>query len=147
MKDTQQEHPGYSAIASSLMLSVREEIMKIRQVLWSFDGRASRLHFWLIVPLTWILVAFLRVYLEVGLDLALDEGKMPYWFVIVTTFGPFIPVAWISLAVQIKRWHDRNKSGNWIFINFIPIVGPLWTLIELGFMPGKSDDNKYDTTP
>jgi uncharacterized membrane protein YhaH (DUF805 family) len=121
--------------------------MKIHKVLFSFSGRASRLHFWLIVPLSWILVGFLKVYLEVGLDLALDEGKMPYWFVIVTTFGALIPVAWISLAVQIKRWHDRNKSGYWIFINFIPIVGPLWTFFELGFMPGKSDGNKYDIAP
>jgi len=23
----------------------------------------------------------------------------------------YIPIIWMSLAVQVKRWHDRNMSG------------------------------------
>lgn len=111
------------------------------QLLFSFSGRATRLHFWLIVPLTWVLVALLRVYLVIGLE----TEVMSYGILMLTTFGPFILVAWISLAVQVKRWHDRNKSGSWIFINFIPLVGPLWTLVELGFLPGQSEGNRYST--
>ena len=54
---------------------------------------------------------------------------------------------WPSLAVQAKRWHDRNKSAWWILINFVPIIGPLWSLIENGFLPGDIGSNKYGEDP
>jgi len=47
------------------------------------------------------------------------------------------------MVIQIRRWHDRDKSGWWVFIGFIPIIGPLWTLIELGFLPGTPGPNHY----
>jgi uncharacterized membrane protein YhaH (DUF805 family) len=45
---------------------------------------------------------------------------------------------------MVKRWHDRGKHGYWVFINLIPLVGPIWALIELGFL-GPTDDytNEY----
>ena len=52
---------------------------------------------------------------------------------------------WPSLAVQIKRWHDRDKSGWWQLISLVPIAGPIWAFIELGFLPGTSGANRYDS--
>ncbi len=54
---------------------------------------------------------------------------------------------WIGLALQIKRWHDRDKSGVWVFINFIPLVGGIWSLIECGFMDGTMGPNQYGPSP
>lgn len=54
---------------------------------------------------------------------------------------------WPSLAVQAKRWHDRDKSGLWILINFAPYIGVIWALIETGILPGTVGDNVYGRDP
>jgi hypothetical protein len=51
---------------------------------------------------------------------------------------------WPSLAVQTKRWHDRNKSGWWNLILFIPIFGHIYATIELGFLGSIPGTNIYD---
>ena len=54
-------------------------------------------------------------------------------------FGVILTVImlWMRLMVNVKRWHDRNKSAWWILLEFIPVVGFVWTTIELGFLPSK----------
>ena len=54
---------------------------------------------------------------------------------------------WTALALQIKRWHDRDKSWVWIFISFIPLVGAIWVLVECGFMDGTPGPNKFGPSP
>lgn len=54
---------------------------------------------------------------------------------------------WISLAVTAKRWHDRGKSGWMVLISFIPVIGPIWTLIECGFLRGTQGRNSYGNDP
>jgi len=54
---------------------------------------------------------------------------------------------WVGLAIQIKRWHDRNKSGWWVLINLVPIIGPLWALVEVGFQRGTVGPNRYGPDP
>lgn len=56
-------------------------------------------------------------------------------------------VAYPSVAIQIKRWHDRNKSAGSLLINLIPYIGMLWALIELGFFDGTPGDNRYGSDP
>jgi uncharacterized membrane protein YhaH (DUF805 family) len=59
----------------------------------------------------------------------------------------FIPLLWIGLAVNVKRWHDRDKSGWWILINLVPVIGGLWSLIETGFLPGTRGSNRFGPDP
>ena len=54
---------------------------------------------------------------------------------------------WIGLAAEVKRWHDCGKSGWWFFIIIIPILGPIWKLIELGFFRGTEGWNEYGSDP
>ena len=61
-----------------------------------------------------------------------------------------LPVGIVSLlflyptyALYTKRWHDRNKSGWWSLIGFVPLFGGLWLLIELGFLGGDDGENDY----
>ncbi len=51
--------------------------------------------------------------------------------------------AWPAIAVMIKRWHDRNKSGWYIFVSLIPLVGPFWAFIEAGLSAGTQGDNRF----
>ena len=54
---------------------------------------------------------------------------------------------WMKLAVLVKRWHDRDKSGWWMLIGLIPLIGGLWILIECGFLDGTRGSNKYGLSP
>ena len=48
-----------------------------------------------------------------------------------------------SIALTIKRLHDRNKSAWWFLLAFVPVFGALWYLVEVGFLPGTQGANKY----
>lgn len=51
--------------------------------------------------------------------------------------------SYVGLAASVKRYHDRNKSGWFILIAAIPIVGPIIQWVELGFLKGIDEGNKY----
>ena len=53
----------------------------------------------------------------------------------------------INVSVSVKRYHDRGKSGWWFFLVFIPLIGGIWQLIELGFCSGDDGDNDYGPPP
>lgn len=44
---------------------------------------------------------------------------------LILILGLLIP----SLAVQVRRFHDQDKSGWFILLNFIPLVGGLIVLV------------------
>lgn len=130
--------------------------MNITQLLFSFEGRIRRLHYWLALIATGI--GFFIVAAVIGMvfgGAAMmagrgDSGAAGGGLAIVGTIiylAAAVVGVWISLALQVKRWHDRDKSWVWIFINFIPIIGALWTLVECGFLDGTQGPNKYGPSP
>lgn len=52
-----------------------------------------------------------------------------------------------SLAVGVKRWHDRDKSGWWMLILLIPLIGAIWYLIACGILKGTDGPNRYGPDP
>ncbi|WGK69809.1 DUF805 domain-containing protein [Candidatus Haliotispira prima] len=110
--------------------------------LFSFRGRCTRLPFWIV---TLILVGW-------GSSFSLlmgpwgPENPMTLGPVLVTIINIVI-VLWIGLAVEIKRWHDRNKSWRWALLNLIPIVGKIWIFIECGILLGTEGDNDFGRKP
>lgn len=47
------------------------------------------------------------------------------------------------IALHCRRLHDVGKSGWWQAIGLIPVVGPIWVLIQLarpGFVVGEYED-------
>jgi hypothetical protein len=50
---------------------------------------------------------------------------------------------WINVAVTVKRYHDRDKSGFWFLIIFVPLIGGIWQLVECGFLSGTAGGNSY----
>jgi len=110
--------------------------MDLRHILLSFDGRISRQPFWLFLVGIGVIESVLTLIF--GVDSALGQ-------LVLGLFN--IVVIWPTLAVQIKRWHDRDKSGWWILINLIPIIGWLWALIENGFLRGTEGPNRFGADP
>lgn len=54
---------------------------------------------------------------------------------------------WPVLAVNVKRWHDRDKPGWWVLVNLVPVVGWLWALLENGMLTGDRDANRFGEPP
>jgi uncharacterized membrane protein YhaH (DUF805 family) len=101
------------------------------------EGRVSRATYW----------KFFGVFYGLLILLGLLAGDDPPAAAKALIGFIFIPLGLIGIIVQIKRWHDRDKSGWWVLINFVPCIGGLWTLIECGFLPGTPGDNRFGPDP
>ena len=111
------------------------------QILFSFGGRIPRRTYWA-VSLTVAFLAYGGMLLMALLLGESSEVAIGVFFLLMS-----IPFIWINLAVRVKRWHDRNKSGWWIFINAIPYIGGIWSFIECGCLRGTVGDNHYGPDP
>jgi len=50
---------------------------------------------------------------------------------------------WPTLAVTVKRLHDRGRSA-WFFLAFlIPILGPIWLVAEVWTLSGDKGPNQF----
>lgn len=110
--------------------------MNLTQLYFSFDGRIGLGTYWLkgALPITafMILIALIDVkYFGYG----------PYSGVL-TLVGRVL-ILWPALALTVKRWHDRDKSGFWVLIGLIPYLGAVWAFIENGLLPGTRGPNQY----
>ena len=128
--------------------------MSMTQFLFSFEGRISRSAYWLKWTLPYLVIAI--VLGAVGMMLAgpTDAYGMPLnppstASTIVNAISALFSLAalWPSLAVAAKRWHDRDKSGWWTLIVFVPIIGALWMLVECGFLKGTTGSNRFGNDP
>ena len=59
----------------------------------------------------------------------------------------YIGFIWASLALGIKRWHDRDKSGWWTLIGLIPVIGAIWAFVEQGCLRGTEGPNRFGDDP
>src|ERR1019366_4200526 len=55
-----------------------------------------------------------------------------------------VMAAWVSLATQVKRWHDLNRSGWMVLLNFVPVLGFFICVVSLGFLKGTAGSNRFD---
>ncbi|MDD9974389.1 MAG: DUF805 domain-containing protein [Candidatus Poribacteria bacterium] len=123
--------------------------MTLSQILFSFKGRINRAKYWLIQLLAHVTILSLFILglstVEssneplIGSDT--DVGRVVIFILFSIIF------TWINLAIQIKRWHDRDRSGWWIFIQLIPLIGAIWAFVELGCLRGTYGRNRFGPDP
>ena len=127
--------------------------MDWKYILTSFQGRINRQSYWLgaIVLAVIALVLIGGAIALFATFTATDEpGKYNMqmspagWVISVVAY---ILIIWFSLAIQIKRWHDRDKSGWWVLIALVPVIGGIWALVECGFLRGTSGANRFGPDP
>jgi uncharacterized membrane protein YhaH (DUF805 family) len=125
---------SYAALVGFLLVQRSPAGTRVgaKKLLFSFAGRLTRRPFW-VVTLT---LAAVNTYLAFALTSSPGPTVSDGWT--MAPFGTYLlwlPVSvWISLATQVKRWHDRDKSGWWVLIGFVPVVGWAWSLVEAGFL-------------
>ena len=86
---------------------------------FDFHGRTSRPDYW------WAVLASFLVGLVLALLGSAAESLMALYALYY--FAGIIP----NLSMSIRRVRDMGKSWPWIFINLIPIAGPIWFLVLL----------------
>ncbi len=96
----------------------------------NFDGRARRAEFW------WYALANLIV----SVVLNLLQAAASIFVVLVVIYGLAVLIP--GIAVGIRRLHDTDRSGWWLLLVFIPIVGAI-VLIVFWATDGKPEVNQY----
>jgi uncharacterized membrane protein YhaH (DUF805 family) len=98
-------------------------------LLFSFDGRISRLPFW-------IAVIVLNIAAYFADRIAFDFGGNPASAVVGLAF------LYPSLAIATKRTHDRGRSELYLLVFFLPAF--LVSLLQvLGYMDGDSASSPF----
>lgn len=110
----------------------------IINLLFTFEGRISRGQFWIGT----VLVA-LGVILTYGIALAFLPSA--FYYIFIFFMNGFFCLA--STSIGIKRLHDRNKSGWWLLLSWIPLFGTIWYFLEAGFFESVQDNNRFGDAP
>ena len=108
--------------------------MSPSDLLFSFKGRIPRSTYWLRYQLPYVGIYILVIIV----DAAIGIGILSVIFSLLALYP--------SIAVEVKRCHDRNRSGWFLLVAFIPLVN-LWLLIKLAFLRGTVGANQYGPDP
>ncbi|WP_394686369.1 DUF805 domain-containing protein [uncultured Microbacterium sp.] len=116
----------------------------------TFSGRASRSEFW-----WWILanavISFVLSMLALitggggGVDAAgnpVSPSGLGLVFLIVLSLWGLATIV-PHLALLARRLHDSNRSGFWMFIAFVPLVGGL-ILLVFELLPADARGARFD---
>lgn len=121
----------------------------------SFGGRSRRREYWMFALFLLLCMIGLRAIeamlgIESAGEWAYRNGwEMGVWekveggpLVGFFALGTLLP----SLAVSIRRLHDSNRSGWWMLLALVPILGTIWLLI-LMLVRGTHGPNRYGADP
>jgi uncharacterized membrane protein YhaH (DUF805 family) len=105
-----------------------------------FGGRSRRAEYWyfvlfnLIVYIVLSLIDTLLGTYNIVSGVGLLSG--------IYALGVFIP----TLAVLVRRLHDIDRTGWWILINLIPLIGTI-VLLVFALMDGTPGSNRFGPNP
>ncbi|MCX7888457.1 MAG: DUF805 domain-containing protein [Rhodobacteraceae bacterium] len=118
----------------------------------TFRGRAARSEYWWFVLFNVIVSAVIAaIFPPVAVDMGATAGEsMMEAYAMVK---PSVPSAIWSLfvllpglAVAVRRLHDGDKSGWWLLLAFIPVIGAIILLVWF-VTRGTRGDNSYGPDP
>ena len=105
-----------------------------------FSGRAQRAEYWY----------YVLFYLLIYIGLAVADGVTGTFsseagmglLTGIFALGMLIP----SLAVGVRRLHDTDRSGWWLLITLIPLIGGI-VLLVFTIQDSTPGENKYGPNP
>ncbi|GGK10991.1 DUF805 domain-containing protein [Deinococcus malanensis] len=107
-----------------------------------FKGRARRREYWMFVLVNFIITVVLTTVDSLA-GLRLGEGPQTVGILsAVYALAVLIP----GLALSVRRLHDTGRSGWWVLLALVPIVGAIVLLVFYVFesQPGS---NKWGPNP
>ena len=118
-------------------MSFVESIRKVLSNYANFDGRATRSEFW------WFALFYVLLQLAGGV---LDVTLFPE-----SPFGPIGMLLTLALllpylAVSARRLHDVDRTGWWLLISFVPVIGAI-VLVVFCVQRGTPGPNRFGAPP
>ena len=110
----------------------------IEHLFFSTEGRISRKIWWLSQIGVWVAsLITLWMYKTLGFHDAVFGG--------IVTIVVFV----IRIFINVKRFRDRGKSRPYlcVLLGEIPIIGWIWGLAQLGFLPSKEVEDETSKEP
>ncbi|QDV19629.1 Inner membrane protein YhaI [Gimesia panareensis] len=104
-----------------------------------FSGRARRKEYWMFALMNFLISILISI---VGGLIGKSDGLIAVSLSGVYALFILLP----SLAVTVRRLHDTNKTGWWILITFVPLIGPIVLLIFM-IIDSDPDTNAYGPNP
>ena len=98
-----------------------------------FSGRAQRMEFWMFQLINLIILIGLAI-----IDMILGLGFLQP----IYALGVLLP----NLAVGARRLHDTNRSGWWLLLGLIPLIGII-ILIVFWVQDSQTGDNAFGPNP
>ncbi|MDR3460488.1 MAG: MFS transporter [Verrucomicrobiae bacterium] len=164
--DTPSKSPRLSQAEYDLIHSDKDEVPSGEKPgkasfgkLFSCTGRVPCSSFWGTTILVGILTAFVflmttLIVVPKGMIYISGESARQVTekiFVAPNSYAPILAfritwlllMAWVCIALQIKRWHDLGKTGWLVLLNLLPGVGSLISLVVLGFFKSTASASKF----
>ena len=99
-----------------------------------FSGRARRKEYWMFFLFN-VIILFVLGLVE---GLAGSPGIVSMLY----SLGVLIP----GIAVTVRRLHDTDRSGWWLLIGLVPLIGAIALLVFM-VQDSKLDENQYGSNP
>lgn len=99
-----------------------------------FSGRARRKEYWMFVLFNMI----------IAIGLGVIEGLFGSPGILGGLYSLAVLVP--SIAVSMRRLHDTGRSGWWMLIGFVPLLGAIVLLIFF-IQDGMQGSNQYGSSP
>ena len=99
-----------------------------------FSGRARRQEYWMFVLFNFI----------IAIVLGIIEGIIGIPGILSTLY--MLAVLLPSIAVSVRRLHDTDRTGWWLLIGFVPVIGFIVLLIFM-VMDSTAGENQYGPNP
>ena len=113
------------------IMTFNESVTTCLKKYFVFEGRASRSEYW------WFQLIVTPSYLIS----TIIENEIGYFFLGITLFT-LIP----AISAGVRRLHDTNRSGFFLLISFIPIIGSFILLFFL-IPEGTKGKNRFGPDP
>tara|TARA_R110000772_G_scaffold73387_3_gene160519 strand:+ start:4057 stop:4473 length:417 start_codon:yes stop_codon:yes gene_type:complete len=114
-----------------------------------FSGRSRRKEYWMFVLFNILVMFGIGIIGAVLGGFAPEEsgemslgGSLMFGLIGIYALAIFIP----ALAVQVRRFHDQDKSGWFVLLGFIPYIGGLIVLVFM-CLDGNKGENRFGPDP
>lgn len=116
-----------------------ESYRKFWENVFNFSDTSNRAEYWWPAIINSILGAIIIYFYTALVGHPIDSIYNFSELTFMTGRNLVMFIVWIAnFAVSVRRLHDTDRSGWWILIQFVPLVGSIWFFI-LMVLPGKSN--------
>ncbi|WP_066053930.1 DUF805 domain-containing protein [Robertmurraya korlensis] len=108
--------------------------LKVLKNYVGFQGRARRKEYWMFFLFNFLITILLSII----------ESMLGLGGILSALYG--LAVLLPSIAVSVRRLHDIGRSGWWMLLSLIPVIG-LIVLLVFAVLDSQPGENKYGPNP